>query len=515
MPDTPRILLVDDDPDLLRMLHYVLTHSGYQVEQALDGQSALELARATHPQVVITDLMMPGMDGTALCRALKADPNLHPIYVVMLTAKSGSEIQINNLQVGADDYMVKPALLPELRARIQVGVRWVEAQAQLQKMATSDSLTGLPNRYLLNEVLARTMRQALNDKTPLSLILLDLDRFKRINDRYGHAVGDLALQQLADIIRSQVRSTDIPARYGGEEFVIVLPGVDQVLALRIAGRLRATVATRLWPAVVGAAAGLSSAHLPPVVQGGLPDTIRLTASIGVASLQELDVRTPEEFLKAADAASYRSKQTGRNRVSRVPALSSDRRYLDTAPDEAGANPDEELKRLVAAIEWFNSDLSPRHPPLPGHLLQMMQAQAVGWMRWPAPLHQGGHASGTHCLIASAGVSTEDALKISQHLSWESAPPVPDECSSSPVCQSLDGLAVLAGDRRLETALAMAAVDSEGELTGGIWVAWDHPVTPSSSQCFILARMAGALGLELEIERFKHGDPVPAEAPLSR
>jgi diguanylate cyclase (GGDEF)-like protein len=366
-------------------------------------------------------------------------------------------------------------------------------------MATSDQLTGLPNRHLLDQVLARTMRQALIDKTPLSLILLDLDHFKRINDSYGHAVGDVALRQLADIIRSQVRSTDIPARYGGEEFVIVLPGVDQVLALRIARRLRATVATRLWPAVLGAAAELSPARLP--------GTIRLTARIGVVSLQELGVRTPEEFLQAADAATYRAKQTGRNRVSRVPAPSSNGHTPDTAPDEAGTGLEEENSRLVAAIEWFNAELSPSHPPLPGHLLQVMDAQAVGWMRWQAP--------GAPCLIASAGTSAEGALKISQQLPWEAAPTVPGGCNRRLVSASLDGLEVMAGDRRLETALAMAAVDSEGRLTGAVWVAWDRPVTPSPSQRFILARLAGALGLELEIERLKHGDRVRADSPVSR
>ena len=248
--ENPRILVVDDDPDLVRLLQYALAKQGYHVEQALTGKEGLEMAQTLHPHIVITDLMMPGMDGTALCRELKANPDLHPVYVIMLTAKGEADSHVSNLQVGADDYVVKPARLRELHARIEVGLRWIESQSQLEKMATSDSLTGLPNRYLLDQVLAREMASALNEQTPLSLIFLDLDDFKRVNDTYGHAVGDHALQQLAGIISDQVRATDIPARYGGEEFVIVLPGIDQDMALKVARRLRATIAGELWPAVI-------------------------------------------------------------------------------------------------------------------------------------------------------------------------------------------------------------------------------------------------------------------------
>ena len=486
MAESPRILVVDDDPEFLKMLTYVLGKSGYEVEQALDGHTALAIARDFLPQVVITDLMMPGMDGTSLCRQLKADPTLHPVYVIMLTARSDD--RVSNLQVGADDYIVKPALMAELRARIQVGLRWVDAQARLQKAATSDRLTGLPNRRLLDEVLEREMARARAEGLPLSLMLLDLDHFKRVNDTYGHAVGDLALQQLAEIIRSQVRSSDIPARLGGEEFVIVLPGVDQETTMRVAGRLRAAVATRLWPAVVKAAA-----HLLPDVP--IDGTRWLTASIGVATLDRSSDWGPAELLQAADRAVYRAKQEGRNRVQLYGAPAD-----QAAAPEPSATPDQ-AGYPYAAGEWCGGEISVHDPQLPARVLQALEAQAVAWVRWD-------EAAGPE-VVRSAGVTPEGAQLITCQVPWR-ALPIPGLAPGGALSSlSIAELGVTAGESLLDTAVAVPTLDAAGQLLGGVWAAWDRPLTLSPATDFILRMLAHCLQLELELRKLRAAGAWPA------
>ncbi|MBC8255505.1 MAG: diguanylate cyclase [Ardenticatenia bacterium] len=309
MLENPRILVVDDDPDLVRLLQYALAKEGYHVEQALTGKEGLEMAQTLHPHVVITDLMMPGMDGTALCRELKANPDLHPVYVIMLTAKGETDSHISSLQLGADDYVVKPAMLRELHARIEVGLRWIESQSQLKRMATSDSLTGLPNRYVLDQVLAREMASALNEQTPLSLIFLDIDEFKRVNDTYGHAAGDQALMRFAAACQEMLRETDIFGRVGGEEFAVILPETDAAGAANLAERMRKRV-NKLRIQNDGRRFGL-------------------TVSIGVAARDDhgdgKDATKRRkgdaigegiaEVLARADRALYDAKEAGRDRVA--------------------------------------------------------------------------------------------------------------------------------------------------------------------------------------------------------
>lgn len=490
MAGSSRILVVDDDPEFLKMLSYVLGKSGYEVEQALDGHTALAIARDFLPQVVITDLMMPGMDGTALCQELKADPALHPVYVIMLTARSDE--RVSNLQVGADDYIVKPALMAELRARIQVGLRWVEAQAQLQKAATSDRLTGLPNRRLLDEVLEREMARVRVEGLPLSLMLLDLDHFKQVNDTYGHAIGDLALQQLAEIIRSQVRSSDIPARLGGEEFVIVLPGVDQDTTMRVAGRLRAAVATRLWPAIVKAAAQT----MPGVRIDG---TRWLTASIGVATLDSTSSWGPAELLQAADRAVYRAKQDGRNRVHLFGALTSEPPATDqmtTGPGLASGQPGHPW----AAAEGHGSEVSVQDPQLPTQVLGALEARAVAWVRW--------HEETGPEVVRSAGVTPEDAQLITCRVPWTALPASGPGSGEAVSSLNIAELGVTVSECVLDTAVAVPTLDTAGQLQGGVWAAWDRPLPLSPATGFILKMLAHCLALELELQRLRAASSQP-------
>jgi diguanylate cyclase (GGDEF)-like protein len=488
MAESTRVLVVDDDPDLVRLLRYAFSKDGYQVESATDGRQGLELALTFRPQVVITDLMMPGMDGTALCRALKAHPDLRPIYVIILTAKDESDSHISNLELGADDYVVKPAALHELRARVQVGLRWVKSQTQLQRMATSDSLTGLPNRYVLDDVLAREVTRASEEGSPLSLIWLDLDHFKRINDTFGHAVGDRALQQLADIMRAQVRTTDIPARYGGEEFVIVLPAVDRPTAWGIARRLRQTIAAGLWPAVVRSMADTPMASSLEKVQ-------ELTASLGVASLDQLTEPSGEALLHAADAAVYQAKEAGRNRVRLYQSPGADDQEPERIGGDATATREVEITRLYAAIARLGPAVSFRDPGLAAQIQSVLGARAAGWVTCSAD-------SRTPVPQAWAGVTAETAARVAHHVRWADLRGTANLMSQSLPLVSLAGLATAPGDPPLAAATAVAALDSEGQMCGGVWAAWEHSIRLTTRHKFVLGYLARVLGLELELDAVK-------------
>ncbi|GEM_PF-812172 len=478
------VLVVDDDPDMVRLLKYTLCKDGYHVAVALSGQEALRQALELHPQVVITDLMMPGMDGTALCRELKSNPDLHPIYVIILTAKDERDSYIANLELGADDYIVKPATLQELRARIEAGLRWVRSQVQLQRIATSDSLTLLPNRYMLDEVLAREVAVAVRAEEPLSVIWLDLDHFKKINDTFGHAVGDRALQELADIIRAQVRATDIPARYGGEEFVIVLPGVDLNAAWSVARRLRQVIAASLWPSVVRS---LADTPLAP----SLEESGELTASLGVASLDQLSEKTAQALLRAADAAAYEAKQAGRNRV-RVyqSALLDEYEPEQRSDDNVFVTRELEVSRLYEAVGRLGPAVSFRDPSTLKQVRIVLGASAVGWVQW--------QEEGTPKPRGWLGISVESVPELLRRLQWTSLTQTPNLMSQTfAVTMLLD----LLGEEGtpLIMATGVLAHDSRGYTRGGIWAAWQREIKLTVRHKFILSYLARILGLELELE----------------
>jgi two-component system cell cycle response regulator len=491
MADEARVLVVDDDPDLVRLLRYALSKDGYQVATATSGGMGLQQAAEFRPQVVITDLMMPGLDGTALCRELKADPGLHPIYVIILTAKDEPGCQVNSLDLGADDYVVKPAGLQELRARVEVGLRWVRSQTQLQQMATSDKLTGLPNRYVMDGVLAREVSLALKENKPLSVIWLDLDHFKGVNDTYGHAVGDRALQQLAEIIRAQVRGTDIPARYGGEEFVIVLPGVDSATAWGIARRLRQVIAGNLWPSVIKATADM---HVVPPLEG----TSELTASLGVASLDQLSEPTAEAVLRAADAAAYAAKEAGRNRVRMYQSEDQDEREPQRQQDGAAAGRDVEESRLYEAMALLGPAASFRDPGMTTQMMMALSAQAAGWV-W---CDEANEVQSGGCV----GVSSEVALQLARRLYCAEGSKVAGPRSNALPVEVLSGLGTASGDTGLATAAAAAALDDEGQVRGGVWAAWKTDLRLTSRHKFILTYVARVLGLELELQAARRSPP---------
>jgi diguanylate cyclase (GGDEF)-like protein len=293
----PKVLVVDDQYDNVRLLAYELLDHGYEVLTAFNGPQALEMARSSRPDVILLDEMMPGMNGVEVCRELKKDAALRPIPVIMISARELDEDVIRGLDAGASDYITKPFNARIVIARVRSAARAKEAHdliaemnQRLAELATTDGLTGVRNHRHFREVLDTAVAFAARKQLPLSVIMLDVDHFKKINDAFGHGVGDDVLCTLAQILRTKVREYDTVARYGGEEFAILLPITDADAGRALAERLRATIADHPWPSG------------------------QVTISLGVATMHEPEEEV-DKLVEQADQALYHSKKSGRNRVT--------------------------------------------------------------------------------------------------------------------------------------------------------------------------------------------------------
>jgi diguanylate cyclase (GGDEF)-like protein len=295
-PQTMRILIAEDDLVTARLLRALLDSWGFEVVTVTDGISALAVLQTPDaPRLAILDWMMPGLDGPEVCRRARAYRPGVPMYLILVTSREARRDVVAGLDAGADDYVVKPPDPEELRSRLKAGIRVLALEHHFERVAMVDGLTELPNRRSLDDTFARQLTRSLREQQPVSLLMVDVDHFKRLNDTHGHLVGDDVLRRLARILRRQVRPQDFVARYGGEEFALMLPNTDIEAAAMIADRLRAAIGN---PESEDA-----SKHLPPA-----------TVSVGVAA-----ARSPislSELISQADAALYRAKQAGRNRVSR-------------------------------------------------------------------------------------------------------------------------------------------------------------------------------------------------------
>ncbi len=292
----PKVLVVDDVPDNVKLISYELSDHGYEVVVAHDGPQALRIARETLPDVILLDVMMPGMDGIEVCRRLKSDPVLQPIPVVMLSARELESDIIAGLDAGAQDYVTKPFNARILLARVRSAVRAkmdhdtiVELNRQLAEQATVDGLTGAKNRSYLKDAMTQAVSLSRRRNLPLSLVMLDVDHFKAYNDTYGHPAGDHVLCTVVSVLKGILRAYDVVARYGGEEFVVLLPATDVAAGRLAAERLRSGIACYPWT------------HRP------------ITASLGVATT-DLGHAEAENLLNRADQALYHAKRNGRNRV---------------------------------------------------------------------------------------------------------------------------------------------------------------------------------------------------------
>jgi diguanylate cyclase (GGDEF)-like protein len=297
----PKVLVVDDSPIAIEKLSAALAQEGYEVVTAQDGREAIRRVRAEPPDLIILDVVMPDMDGIEVLRVLKARAAEEFIPVMLLSVKSDLESRVSGLRIGADDYLPKPFADEELLARAAALLRikslqdtLTKAKRDLERLSVTDGLTGLYNHRFLQERLREEFRRAQRYSDPLSLVMLDLDHFKRVNDLHGHPYGDRVLKQAADKIRKSVREPDICARYGGEEFAVILPKTH------LSGAL--TVGERIWRA------------LGEHVYEDKGTEERLTASLGIAFFPAKDVTSAELLLRCADEALYRAKRDGRNTI---------------------------------------------------------------------------------------------------------------------------------------------------------------------------------------------------------
>lgn len=290
-----RVLLADDDAASRRTLQHALGAWGYAATTVADGLQAWEhLSQGDEPTLAILDWMMPGLDGMELTARLRALPRVQPLYIIILTARNRTEDIVRGLAGGADDYVAKPYEMAELRARVDLAARTVRLQSQLVTLAYEDSLTGLCNRSRLMRVGADELVRSRRYQRPLSLVIMDVDHFKAINDLYGHTAGDQVLAQLGAAIKALVRHTDVPCRLGGDELVILAPETRLSAAAVLAGRV------------------LNCARaLEPTVNG---EPIHVTLSLGVAELTAAEA-TIVDLIARADAALYHAKQAGRDRAA--------------------------------------------------------------------------------------------------------------------------------------------------------------------------------------------------------
>jgi two-component system, cell cycle response regulator len=302
-PSSPevKILVADDSPIYRKLVEQSLSQEQYPVLFAKSGQQAMDLFIEHKPALVITDWSMPDISGIELCQRIRRDHKEFYAYVILLTGNTDKEEVIEGLAAGADDYLTKPFHPGELQARVRVGRRMVDLHRevqdknrQLEEMALTDSLTGLPNRRAIDFWASRELSAAMRHGFPVWVVMADLDHFKSINDTHGHDAGDIVLKSFAEILKSNTRSSNICGRLGGEEFLVVLTHAEKDNATIAIERIRKQFEAQKF--TVG--------HL----------TFGATASFGIAGLRATARPDFSDLVTRADAALYAAKRQGRNRV---------------------------------------------------------------------------------------------------------------------------------------------------------------------------------------------------------
>ena len=290
------VLVVDDDVTNITIIAHLL-ESECDVVFATSGEQALDLIARVQPDLVLLDVMMPGMDGYAVCKKLKADPVTAAIPVIFVTGLQESESESHGLELGAADYVTKPFNANVVRARVRNHVELKRARDRLAALAATDGLTGLANRRAFDAALDRECKRLARTHALMGLVMLDIDHFKAFNDAYGHIAGDDCLRRVADALTSAMhRPADLAARYGGEEFVCILPDTTIEGAVAVAERIQSAIRDLAIP------------QSRPKADG----TVR--ASYGVVSTVCVQETDGEAILQSADACLYQAKQDGRNRI---------------------------------------------------------------------------------------------------------------------------------------------------------------------------------------------------------
>jgi diguanylate cyclase (GGDEF)-like protein len=346
------ILIVDDTPANLRLLSQVLQGVGYRVRAVTSGARALIAAALSTPDLVLLDVRLPDLNGFEVCARLKAEPKTHDVPVIFISALDETEAKVGAFAAGGVDYVTKPLNPDEVLARVhthlalrelhlqlkvanealaerlhelqaanadlaaanarletEIAARRVAEKAnarlvaELSQMARTDWLTGLHNRRYFFEVAGRELERVRRAESALAVLMLDLDRFKEINDTFGHQAGDKILLAVADTLRAQLRTADVPARFGGEELVVLLPDTSLAQAALVADRLRSAISEIALPNPKG--------------------TIAVTVSAGVAALEAVELQQNLELLlNRADEALYAAKRAGRDQVATWPTMAA-------------------------------------------------------------------------------------------------------------------------------------------------------------------------------------------------
>lgn len=332
-----RILIVDDHEDNIEVLRVRLESWGYAADAVVDGRAALEYVDRSPPDLILLDVMMPEIGGIEVARRVKGNTALPFIPIIMQTALDSTEDKVQGLEAGADDYITKPIDFPELKARLRSMLRikrlqealeerereLLEVNERLRHMSQTDGLTGLDNRRHLNERIDEMFSHAQRLSEPFSVVMCDLDKFKSVNDSYGHLAGDEVLKQLAAILREEAREIDRVGRYGGEEFMLLLPGTVLDAAVTFAERVRKHVERHTF-----------------TFAGG---SLQRTASFGVSGWPHPRIHDSDALVRAADDALYVAKETGRNRVVRFDSDEFNAHHADddgapaARPDLLGAS----------------------------------------------------------------------------------------------------------------------------------------------------------------------------------
>jgi len=337
-PDAPpeargRILVVDDHEDNIEVLRVRLESWGYLTAACYNGEDALAFVQKSPPDLILLDVMMPDISGIEVARRIKGNRSLPFIPIIMQTALDSTEAKVEGLEAGADDYITKPIDFAELKARLRSMLRikrlqealeerekeLLEMNERLRFMSQTDGLTGLDNRRQLNERIDEMFQHAQRLNEPFSLVMCDLDKFKSVNDTYGHQAGDEVLKQLAGILKEEAREIDRVGRYGGEEFMLLLPGTVPDAAVTFAERVRKRIEAHTF-----------------TFDGG---TLQRTASFGVSGWPHPAIGDSDALVRMADDALYVAKETGRNRVIRFDGDEFNAHHSSKDGADAATQPD--------------------------------------------------------------------------------------------------------------------------------------------------------------------------------
>lgn len=306
-----RILVVDDNQDNIEIIATRLRFRGYEILEASDGEQALALVEERAPDLILLDVMLPDIDGYEISRRIKGSDTLPFIPIILVTARDSTQDKVAGLDAGADDYLTKPINFPELEARVRSMLRikrlqdeLEEKNRELERLSISDGLTGLYNHRHIHGLLAEEFERVERTNDCMSVAMFDLDRFKSVNDTYGHPAGDRVLVEMADIMRETAREIDRLARYGGEEFMVLMPETCIDDAAVFVERVRREVARRSFDV-------------------GRDEPLKMTLSAGVASYPHDLIGDLETLVRLADESLYEAKESGRDKVVRFDQRAAD------------------------------------------------------------------------------------------------------------------------------------------------------------------------------------------------